>query len=26
VDDFGRLEVKHESRYSSNNFLFAHQA
>jgi hypothetical protein len=26
VDDFGMAEVKHESRYSSNNLLFAHQA
>jgi hypothetical protein len=26
VDDFGMVEVKHESRYSSNNLLFAHQA
>jgi hypothetical protein len=26
VDDFGMVEVKHESRYSGNNFLFAHQA
>jgi hypothetical protein len=25
VDDFGMVEVKHESRYSGNNFLFAHQ-
>jgi hypothetical protein len=24
VDDFGMLEVKHESRYSGNNLLFAH--
>jgi hypothetical protein len=23
VDDFGMLEVKHESRYSCNNLLFA---
>jgi hypothetical protein len=26
VDDFGMVEVKHESCYSGNNFLFAHQA
>jgi hypothetical protein len=26
VDDFGIVEVKHESRYSGNNLLFAHQA
>jgi hypothetical protein len=26
VDDFGMVQVKHESRYSSNNILFAHQA
>jgi hypothetical protein len=26
VDDFGMLEVKHESFYSGNNLLFAHQA
>jgi hypothetical protein len=26
VDDFGMVEVKHESRYSGNNLLFAHQA
>jgi hypothetical protein len=26
VDDFGVAEVKHESRYSGNNLLFAHQA
>jgi hypothetical protein len=26
VDDFGMVEVKHESRYSDNNLLFAHQA
>jgi hypothetical protein len=26
VDDLGMLEVKHESRYSGNNLLFAHQA
>jgi hypothetical protein len=26
VDDFGMVEVKHESCYSSNNLLFAHQA
>jgi hypothetical protein len=26
VDDFGLVEVKHESRYSGNNLLFAHQA
>jgi hypothetical protein len=26
VDDFGMVEVKHESRYSSNNLLFAYQA
>jgi hypothetical protein len=25
VDDFGMVEVKHESRYSGNNLLFAHQ-
>jgi hypothetical protein len=24
--DFGMVEVKYESRYSSNNLLFAHQA
>jgi hypothetical protein len=24
VDDFGMVEVKHESRYSGNNLLFAH--
>jgi hypothetical protein len=26
VDDFGMVKVKHESRYSGNNLLFAHQA
>jgi hypothetical protein len=26
VDDFGMVEVKHESHYSDNNLLFAHQA
>jgi hypothetical protein len=26
VDDFGMVEMKHESHYSSNNLLFAHQA
>jgi hypothetical protein len=26
VDDFGMVEEKHESRYSDNNLLFAHQA
>jgi hypothetical protein len=26
VDDFGMVEVKHESCYSGNNLLFAHQA
>jgi hypothetical protein len=26
VDDFGMVEVKHESWYSGNNLLFAHQA
>jgi hypothetical protein len=26
VDDFCMVEVKHESRYSGNNLLFAHQA
>jgi hypothetical protein len=26
VDDFGMVEVKHESRYSGNNLLVAHQA
>jgi hypothetical protein len=26
VDGFGMVEVKHESRYSDNNILFAHQA
>jgi hypothetical protein len=26
VDDFGMVEVKHESRYSGSNLLFAHQA
>jgi hypothetical protein len=26
VDDFGMVEMKHESRYSSNNILFVHQA
>jgi hypothetical protein len=25
VDDFGMVQVKHESRYSGNNLLFAHQ-
>jgi hypothetical protein len=25
VDDFGMVEVKHESCYSGNNLLFAHQ-
>jgi hypothetical protein len=25
VDDFGMVEVKHESRYSGNNLLFAYQ-
>jgi hypothetical protein len=25
VDDFGMVEVKHESCYSRNNLLFAHQ-
>jgi hypothetical protein len=25
VDDFGMMQVKHESRYSDNNLLFAHQ-
>jgi hypothetical protein len=25
VDNFGMVEVKHESRYSGNNLLFAHQ-
>jgi hypothetical protein len=25
VDDFGMVEVKHESRYSGNNLLFVHQ-
>jgi hypothetical protein len=25
VDDFGMVEVKHESCYSENNLLFAHQ-
>jgi hypothetical protein len=25
VDDFGMVEVKHESCYLDNNFLFAHQ-
>jgi hypothetical protein len=25
VDDFGMVEVKHESCYSDNNLLFAHQ-
>jgi hypothetical protein len=25
VDDFGMVKVKHESRYSGNNLLFAHQ-
>jgi hypothetical protein len=26
VDDFGMVEVKHESHYSGNNILFTHQA
>jgi hypothetical protein len=26
VDDFGMVEVKHESRYSGSNLLFARQA
>jgi hypothetical protein len=26
VDDFGMVEVKHESCYSGNNVLFTHQA
>jgi hypothetical protein len=26
VDSFGMVEVKHESCYSDNNLLFAHQA
>jgi hypothetical protein len=26
VDDFGMVEVNHESYYSGNNLLFAHQA
>jgi hypothetical protein len=26
VDDFGMVQVKHESRYSGNDHLFAHQA
>jgi hypothetical protein len=26
VDEFGMVEVKHESRYSENNLLLAHQA
>jgi hypothetical protein len=26
VDDFGMVEVKHESRYSCNNLLFTDQA
>jgi hypothetical protein len=26
VDNFGMVEVKHRSRYSDNNLLFAHQA
>jgi hypothetical protein len=26
VDEFGMVEVKHESRYSGNNLLVAHQA
>jgi hypothetical protein len=26
VDDFGMVEVKHESHYSGSNLLFAHQA
>jgi hypothetical protein len=25
MDDFGMVDVKHESRYSFNNLLFAHQ-
>jgi hypothetical protein len=25
VNDFHMVEMKHESRYSGNNFLFAHQ-
>jgi hypothetical protein len=25
VDDFGMVEVKHESRYSGSNLLLAHQ-
>jgi hypothetical protein len=24
VDNFGMVEVKHESRYSGNNLMFAH--
>jgi hypothetical protein len=26
VNDFGMVEVKHESRYSGSNLLLAHQA
>jgi hypothetical protein len=26
VDEFGMVEVKHESRYSESNLLLAHQA
>jgi hypothetical protein len=26
VDEFDMVQVKHESRYSGNNLLFAHQA
>jgi uncharacterized protein with NRDE domain len=26
VDDFGMVQVKHESHYSGNNLLFTHQA
>jgi hypothetical protein len=26
VDDFGMVEMKHESHYSGNNLLFAYQA
>jgi hypothetical protein len=26
VDDFGMVEIKHESHYSGSNFLLAHQA
>jgi hypothetical protein len=26
VDDFGMVEVKHDSHYSSSNLLFVHQA